>query len=111
LFLPNAATPVPTNTPYPSPPPQPSAIINFKVTVPPNTPVGSNVNLFMPDLVGGAANKTFILTSAGGNVWVGSVSAPIGSLLRYRYQRITGTQTVGETRPDGGAVVFRTAFV
>ncbi len=111
FFLPNAATPVPTNTPYPSPTPQPSATINFKVTVPPNTPVGSNINLFMPDLVGGAANKTFILTSLGGNVWAGSVSVPIGSLLRYRYQRITGTQTVGENRPDGGAVVYRTAFV
>jgi hypothetical protein len=79
--------------------------------VPVNTPSGSAINLFMPDLVGAAANKTYILTNAGNNVWVGSVTAPIGALLRYRYQRITGTQAVNELRPDGGAVIYRTAVI
>ncbi|HLF01723.1 MAG TPA: hypothetical protein VI547_07080, partial [Anaerolineales bacterium] len=72
---------------------------------------GSTLNMFMPDFVGGAANKTIILTNAGGNAWVGSVTAPIGSLIRYRYQRITGTQATGEIRPDGGTVIYRTALV
>ena len=111
LFLPNDSTPVPTTTPYPSPTPQPSLSLNFRVTAPVNTPAGSSVNIFLPDLVGGAANKTIILTSAGNNVWVGSVTAPIGALLRYRYQRTTGSQAVGEIRPDGGAILYRTALV
>ncbi|MBM4425194.1 MAG: hypothetical protein FJ030_17750 [Chloroflexi bacterium] len=110
LFLPNAPTPQPTNTPYPTPTPQPSITVNFKVTVPVNTPSGSSVILFMPDLVGGAAHKTLILNNAGNNVWVGSAAVPIGSLLRYRYQRVSGSQIVGESRPDGNAIVYRTAL-
>ncbi|HLB47289.1 MAG TPA: hypothetical protein VJL59_09825, partial [Anaerolineales bacterium] len=110
LFLPNAPTPAPTNTPYPTPTPQPSVTLNFKVHVPVNTPSGSSVILFMPDLVGGAANKTYILTNAGNNEWVGSATVPLGSLLRYRYQRVSGTQIIGEIRPDGVAVIYRAAL-
>jgi hypothetical protein len=111
LFLPNESTPVPTTTPYPTATPQPSLSLNFRVSVPVNTPAGSTISIFLPDLVGGAANKTVILTSAGNNVWVGSVTAPIGTLLRYRYQRTTGTQAIAESRPDGGSVVYRAALV
>lgn len=110
LFLPNPATPQPTSTPYPTPTPQPSVTLNFKVRAPVNTPSGSSIILFIPDLVGGSANKTYILTSAGNNEWVGSVTAPLGSLLRYRYQRVSGAQIVGEIRPDSGGVIYRAAL-
>ncbi|MEK6575925.1 MAG: hypothetical protein AABZ58_16565, partial [Chloroflexota bacterium] len=36
-------------------------------------------------------------------------TAPLGSLLRYRYQRVSGTQIIGEIRPDGVAVIYRAA--
>jgi hypothetical protein len=111
FFLATAATAVPTNTPYPTPTPQPSVNTNFTVTAPANTPAGSSIILYLPDLVGGTANKTVILSSLGNNVWAGSVTAPLGSLLRYRYMRVTGSQAVGELRPDGGTIIYRTALV
>lgn len=111
LFLPNAATAVPTNTPYPTATPQPSMSTTFTVTAPANTPAGSSLILFLPDLVGGRANKTVIMSSLGNNVWAGAVTAPLGTLLRYRYQRVTGAQTVDELRPDGGGVLYRTAVI
>jgi hypothetical protein len=111
LFLPSDATPVPTSTPNPAPTPQPSVKVNFQVNVPVNTPAGSAINLQIPDLLGGTANRTFILSGAGNNVWVGTVTAPVGSLLRYRYQRVTGSQTVDELRADTGPILYRTALV
>jgi len=104
-------TPLPTSTPYPTSTPQPGASVAFRITAPANTPAGSSVNMIFPDLVGGAANKTFILTSQGNNVWATSVPAPIGSLLRYRFQRLSGGQIGNEVRADGSAVSYHTALV
>ncbi len=104
-------TQVPTSTPYPTSTPQPGASVTFKITVPANTPSGSSVNLVLPDMVGGTANKTFILTNVGGNVWTTNVPAPLGSLLRYRFQRITGGQTANEVHADGSGLTYRTALV
>lgn len=111
LVLPQAPTPRPTHTPYPTPTPQPGATVTFKIHAPVNTPSGSSVVMIFPDFVGGLANKTFILSAAGGSVWTANVSAPIGSLLHYRFQRTTGPQIFPEVHADGGAVAYRTALV
>ncbi len=111
LFLPNAPTPQPTHTAYPTPTPQPNVTVNFKVTTPVNTSAGSAIHLVLPDLVGGAAHKTIILTNAGGNIWSGSLTAPVGALLRYRYQRVGGTQVVDEKRADDVTILYRTALI
>ncbi len=110
-LLPALPTAIPTSTPYPTPTPQPSAAVLFKVRAPANTPAGSVLNLILPDLVGGVANKTFILTGAPDNVWTATLPAPIGALLRYRYQRVTGPQAAGEVSADGTAIAYRTALV
>lgn len=105
------STPLPTSTPYPTSTPQPGAAVSFRITVPANTPAGSSVNMVFPDMVGGVANKTFILTSQGNNVWTTNVPAPIGSLLRYRFQRLSGGQVANEVHADGSAVSYHTALV
>ncbi len=104
-------TALPTNTPYPAPTPQPGAAVSVKVRVPVNTPAGSSLNLLMPDTVGGLANRTFIMTGAGNNLWTVDFTAPIGSLLRYRFQRLTGPQTAPEVQAGGAAIQYRTALV
>jgi hypothetical protein len=105
-------TPFPTSTPYPTSTPQPVATVTFKVNVPPNTPAGSSINLILMDTVAGAANKTFILNNTpGANVWSTSLNVPIGSLVRYRYQRFGGGQVGAEVRADGGIISYRLALI
>ncbi len=78
-----------TPTPIPLGPtatPLPGSIVSFNVHIPANTPVGSPPAILLVDDVGGD-HITLPLISAGGNVWTGGTTAPVGAVLRYRYMR------------------------
>jgi hypothetical protein len=94
-------TALPTNTPYPTPTPQPGAAVQVKIRAPANTPSGSSIVMNIPDRLGGLANKTYILTNSGNNVWTTTFNATAGSLIRCRFQRVSGGQTINEVLANG----------
>ncbi|MBI5080017.1 MAG: hypothetical protein HZB17_01760, partial [Chloroflexi bacterium] len=104
-------TALPTNTPYPTPTPQPGVVVQVKIRAPANTPSGSSIVLNIPDRVGGLANKTYILTNSGNNIWTTTFNATVGSLLRYRFQRISGGQAIGETLANGSLAGDRITLI
>jgi hypothetical protein len=104
-------TALPTNTPYPTPTPQPGVVVQVKIRAPANTPSGSSIVMNIPDRVGGLANKTYILTNSGNNTWTTTFNATIGSLIRYRFQRISGGQAAGEVLANGSLAGDRITLI
>jgi len=92
----------------PSPTLMPEAMVNFKVTVPANTPPGEGINLYILDEVTGLAlNPQKILMRASDPThYMLSIPFPVGSLLHYRYGR-QSTTPAEELTSDGKPIHYR----
>jgi len=113
-------TPPPTylGTPEAAPtevPAVPETLITFRVEAPPNTPTDGLVYLSLLDEVTGLALNTQINameplppTEEGAPpAYLLTLPFPIGSVLKYRYERQLGDIRVAEHLSDGSPVRYR----
>lgn len=102
-------TPTPPPPPPPTTTPAPGGFVTFRVRLPASTPAGAIVAAQVLDPLGGG--QTIVpLANAGDNLWTGTTSATLGSVLRYRYVRTT-SPAAGEVTPTGQAVPYRLLHV
>lgn len=92
----------------PAPTAIPKAMVNFKVTTPPNTPPGEGIYLYILDEVTGLAlnpQRTLMRASDPTHYMI-SMPFPVGSLLRYRYGRQSSVPA-DEMAADGKSIPYR----
>jgi len=104
------ATPVPL-------PPTPETIVNFRVEVPANTPADAPIYLTILDEVTGLAlNPTYYTLDpaepeqsdeANRSYYSINLPLPVGSVIKYRYERQAEAATVIEHVSDGRTVRYR----
>jgi hypothetical protein len=86
----------------------PKAMVNFKLTIPPNTPLGEGIYLYVLDEVTGLAlnpQRTLMRANDPTHYMI-SIPVPVGSLLRYRYGR-QSTMPADEMTADGKSIPYR----
>lgn len=110
-----AVTPTPGEA-MPAPASVPETLISFRVIAPPNTPDKTQVYLSILDEVTGLAlNATTIPMEVGApiaenkvsKVYVITLPFPIGTVIKYRYERSAELAPVAEHLSDGSAVRYR----
>jgi len=89
-------------------------LITFRLQVPPNTPAGETIYLSVLDEVTGLALNTQLnpMQAGGGeggaaSQYIITLPFPIGSVVKYRYERQAGGIRVSEHLSDGSAVRYR----
>jgi hypothetical protein len=94
--------------------PIPETEITFRVQVPADTPSEDIVMItFLDEVTGLAINSTHYPMDAAGTAQDGSsiysltMQLPMGSAIKYRYERQTTSNTVGEHVSDGRPVRYR----
>jgi hypothetical protein len=92
----------------PNPTLMPEAMVNFKVTIPNNTPPGEGINLYILDEVTGLALNPQKMTMRASDPthYMLSIPFPIGSLVYYRYGRQSTTPAY-ELTSDGKPIHYR----
>ncbi len=92
----------------PAPTLMPEAMVNFKLSVPINTPSGESIYLYILDEVTGLAlnPQRMLMRANDPNHYMLSIPLPVGSLIRYRYGR-QSTGPADEMTFDGKPVNYR----
>lgn len=111
LILLLAACSQATEQPLSSYTPPPDVEVHFTVLVPAGTP-DEDIQLSIVDSVTGIAfnPRRYTMQPAGDNGYAVSISAPFGSLLKYRYVR-QGAATTFESAANGAAISYRELLI
>lgn len=104
-----------SETPATEVPPLPETLITFRVIAPPNSPTDGLVYLSLLDEVTGLALNTQInameplppTQEGAAQAYLLTLPFPIGSVVKYRYERQVGDARVAEHLSDGSAVRYR----
>lgn len=100
-------------------PPLPETLVTFRVVVPANTPTDGLVYLTLLDEVTGLALNTELnpmeplppLKEGDAPTYLITLPFPIGSVVKYRYERQVGDIRVAEHLSDGSPVRYRMIVV